>query len=87
MRSSAKKPQQKIEPRVAGSNESERKWKMEKRTNSSSKSGSSGSSNLREFSPDLGFHDDLSSPTGSITDFQDEWEKIEGSRFFPEKFE
>ena len=57
---------------------------MEKRINSSSKSGDS--SILREFSPDLGFHDDdLCSPTGSITDIQDEWEKIEGSRFFSQK--
>ena len=46
-----------------------------------SKSGRSESSILRDFSPDLGFHDDINSPTGSITDFQDEAEKIEGSRF------
>ena len=59
------------------------KWKMDERINSysSSESGSGDSSIQREFSPDLGFHDYISSPTGSITDFQDEWEKIEGSRF------
>ena len=46
-----------------------------------SKSGRSESSIVRDFSPDLGFHDDINSPRGSITDFQDEAEKIEGSRF------
>ena len=47
----------------------------------SSESSGADSSILREFSPDLGYHDDMQSLTESITDFQDEGEKIEGSRF------
>ena len=55
-------------------------WKMNSHGSSKSSSGAD-SSILRDFSPDLGYHDDMHSPMGSITDFQDEGEKIEGSRF------
>ena len=44
-----------------------------------SKSSNRESSILREFSPDLGFCSP--SPTNSLSDFQDESERIEGSRF------
>ena len=46
----------------------------------SSKSSYKESSILRDFSPDLGFCSP--SPTDSLSDFQDESERIEGSRFF-----
>ena len=45
----------------------------------SSKSSHKESSILRDFSPDLGFCSP--SPTDSLSDFQDESERIEGSRF------
>ena len=56
-------------------------WKMDSGTahDGLSKSSNRESSILREFSPDLGFCSP--SPTNSLSDFQDESERIEGSRF------